>query len=226
MLPTRFNTIGLENLDKNSWALVTANHQSWVDILTVQHLCNKRLPFFKFFLKQSLIWVPVLGLCWKALDFPFMKRFTRAQIRKNPSLKGKDFETTKKACERFKHAPVAVFNFVEGTRINAQKHAKQQSPYKHLLKPKAGGVGYVLSAMGDMLTQWVDITIHYPGGAPTFYQFISGQVKQINVNVEIKPIEDALQNGNYQEDKEFRVSVQNHLTQMWHRKDALLEEHG
>ncbi len=222
LLPTKFNAIGLETLTKDNWVLVTANHQSWVDILTVQHLCNKRLPFFKFFLKQSLIWVPVLGLCWKALDFPFMKRYTRAQIKRNPALKGKDFETTKKACERFKHAPIAVFNFVEGTRFTQDKHSKQNSQYKYLLKPKAGGVGYVISAMGDMLTHWVDITIHYPAGAPSFYDFISGQVPQINVNIETHPIDDALLQGNYQEDPQHRVKMQAHITDLWKAKDQTL----
>jgi 1-acyl-sn-glycerol-3-phosphate acyltransferase len=40
----------------------------------LQRIFHGRIPFLKFFLKQELIWVPVIGLAWWALDFPFMKR--------------------------------------------------------------------------------------------------------------------------------------------------------
>jgi 1-acyl-sn-glycerol-3-phosphate acyltransferase len=65
---------GLEGLSTSEWYLVVSNHQSWVDILVLQAVFNRRIPFLKFFLKQQLIWVPFLGLAWWALDFPFMRR--------------------------------------------------------------------------------------------------------------------------------------------------------
>ena len=68
---------GLEGLDMRHSYLVTSNHQSWVDILVLQYQFNRRIPLLKFFLKQELIWVPVIGLCWWALEFPFMKRFSK-----------------------------------------------------------------------------------------------------------------------------------------------------
>src|SRR5688572_19110445 len=71
---------GLENLRYAGWYLVVANHQSWVDIPVLQHVFNRRIPFLKFFLKQQLIWVPVLGLAWWALDFPFMRRYSRETL--------------------------------------------------------------------------------------------------------------------------------------------------
>src|SRR3546814_9530339 len=115
---------------------------------------NRRIPLLKFFLKQELIKVPLLGLAWWALDFPFRKRFTRAEIEANPSLKGKDLETTRKACEKFKEMPTSVMNFFEGTRFTQAKHDQQQSPYEFLLKPKAGGTAFALSAMdGKLATQ-------------------------------------------------------------------------
>ena len=55
---------GIEALDKNHWYLVTSNHQSYADILILQHLLNRKIPMLKFFLKQQLIWVPVIGLSW------------------------------------------------------------------------------------------------------------------------------------------------------------------
>ena len=65
---------GLEGLRPGGWYLVNCNHRSWVDIFVLQRIFNRRIPFLKFFLKQQLIWVPVIGLVWWALDFPFMKR--------------------------------------------------------------------------------------------------------------------------------------------------------
>ena len=61
--------------------LVLANHQSWVDIPVLQRVFNRRIPLLRFFLKRQLFWVPVLGLAWWALDFPFMRRSTRAEIK-------------------------------------------------------------------------------------------------------------------------------------------------
>ncbi len=73
---------GMETLSKDQWYLVTCNHQSWADILVLQRISNRRIPFLKFFLKQELIKVPLLGLAWWALDFPFMKRYTKAELEK------------------------------------------------------------------------------------------------------------------------------------------------
>ena len=53
---------GVEQMRRDDWYLVLSNHQSWVDILVLQYVCNQRIPFLKFFLKSQLIWVPLLGL--------------------------------------------------------------------------------------------------------------------------------------------------------------------
>jgi len=66
---------GDEGLERDQWYLVTCNHQSWADIMVVQNILNSRIPLMKFFLKKELIWVPLLGIAWWALDFPFMKRY-------------------------------------------------------------------------------------------------------------------------------------------------------
>ena len=122
---TDWDVQGLEGLNPRSWYLVNANHQSWVDILVLQHLLNRRIPLLKFFLKQQLIWVPVIGLCWWALEFPFMKRFSKEYLAKHPEKRGQDMITTRKACERYKINPVSVFNFLEGTRLTPAKQAQQ-----------------------------------------------------------------------------------------------------
>ncbi len=122
---------GLENLSRDQWYFVIGNHQSAADIFIAQYLLNKRTPMLKFFLKQELIYVPIIGLCWWALDFPFMKRYTPSYLKKHPEKRGKDFESTRKACEKFKHSPVAVMNYVEGTRFSKENICPL---FLHLLK--------------------------------------------------------------------------------------------
>ncbi|WLQ14611.1 acyltransferase [Hahella aquimaris] len=215
---------GDSDLKPNDWYLVTCNHQTWADIPIVQRVLNGKVPMLKFFLKQELIWVPLIGVAWWALDFPFMKRYTREQIERNPALKGKDLETTKKACEKFKYTPVTVFNFLEGTRFTQAKHDHQKSPYKHLLKPKAGGAAFVLGAMGEHLHTMLNITIHYPGKALGFWGLASGQIKKVVIRIEKIRIPDQFLNRDYMNDAEFRSEFQEWIAQLWRRKDKQLEQ--
>lgn len=223
LTPTKLSVTGLEELKLKDWYLVIANHQSWVDILVLQRVFNRKIPFLNFFLKKELIYVPVLGLCWWALDFPFMTRTSKSQLKKNPKLRGKDLETTRKACEKFKEMPVSVVNFVEGTRFTSQKHSRQNSPFPHLLKPKAGGVAFVMQAMGEQISKVVNVTIQYPEGIPTFMDFASGRVKQINIYVEVMPVSQELI-GDYTGDSEFRVRFQSELNRLWQEKEQQLSE--
>jgi len=220
---TQINVTGAEQLTMKEWYLVVCNHQSWVDIVVVQRILHGKIPFLKFFLKKELIYVPLLGLAWWALDFPFMKRYSQSFIKKNPHLKGKDVETTRRACAKFKHKPVSIMNFIEGTRFTEEKHSKQNSPFQHLLKPKAGGIGFVLEAMGGNLHKIVNVTIHYPEGIPTFSDFLAGRIKQINVNVDVSEIGEELV-GNYMSDRPFKIQFQKWVNQLWLDKDEKLLE--
>jgi len=216
----RWNVSGLEKLSPKDWYLILANHQSWADILVLQKVFNRKIPFIKFFLKKELIYVPFLGLAWWALDFPFMKRYSSAFLKKYPHLKGKDIETTRKACRKFSFKPVSIMNFVEGTRFTREKHNQQQSPFRYLLKPKAGGVAFVLGAMGHQLHKILDVTIHYPKGIPSFWDYISGKVRDITVNINILPVQPELI-GDYN-DPAYRERFQGWVNQLWHQKDQLL----
>jgi len=218
---------GLETLSRKDWYLIIANHQSWADILILQNIFNRKIPFIKFFLKKELLYVPFMGLCWWALDFPFMKRYSKQLLKKRPELKGKDIATTRKACEKFRFKPVSIMNFVEGTRFTQAKHDKQQSPFQHLLKPKAGGTAFVLGTMGEQLHKLLDVTIHYPHGIPSFWDYISGKVHAITVNIKVLPISKELI-GDYN-DQAYRERFQQWLNQLWLEKDqqlALLEQNA
>jgi 1-acyl-sn-glycerol-3-phosphate acyltransferase len=207
-------------LQRDGHYLVLANHQSWVDILVLQKVFNRRAPLLRFFLKRQLFWVPVLGLAWWALDFPCMGRYTRKQIVKNPELGRRDMEATRRACEKFRDIPVSVMNFVEGTRFTPEKHAGQASPYRYLLKPKSGGVAFVLDAMGDGLHALLDVTIAYPGGRPSMIDLIANRVPEIRVHVRQRPIPAELVAGNYQDDRAFRARFQQWMNRLWEEKDA------
>jgi 1-acyl-sn-glycerol-3-phosphate acyltransferase len=219
---TQWDVQGIEGLNPRSWYLVNSNHQSWVDILVLQHLFNRRIPLLKFFIKQELIWVPVMGLAWWALDFPFMRRHSEEFLKKHPEMRGKDQETTRKACEKFALIPTSVMNFLEGTRFTPAKQARQQSPFRHLLKPKAGGMALALNAMGDKFQAILDVTIVYPDGAPTFADFLSGKMRRVVVRVRSLPVPQHLLQGDYGQDAAFREAFAQWVQQLWRDKDDLI----
>ncbi len=220
---TVWDVQGVDGLKYEGWYLVNCNHQSWVDILVLQRVMNRRIPMLKFFLKQQLIWVPVIGLAWWALDFPFMKRHSRAALRANPALRQQDRETTRRACEKFALVPTSVMNFSEGTRRTPAKHKAQSSPYRHLLKPKAGALALAMNAMGTKFHSMIDVTIAYPGGVPTFWDFLCGRTPTIVLRARQLPIPPAFCDGDYDGDAEFRAALHRWLAQIWEEKDALLD---
>lgn len=219
---TRWQVDGLDGLDRYGWYLVLSNHQSWVDIPVLQKTFNRRIPFLKFFLKQQLKWVPVLGLAWWALDFPFMQRYSKETLALHPEWRGKDKQATRRACERFRLSPVSVMNFVEGTRFTPAKHAQQASPFVNLLRPRAGGVAFVLETMGDMLQSIVDVTILYPDGRPTLIDLLAGRVSAVRIHVRQLPIPPEFIRGDYENDAEFRARFQTWISTLWMEKDALI----
>ncbi|WP_448215202.1 acyltransferase [Endozoicomonas sp. 2B-B] len=222
---TRLNISGLKDLNPNGYYLVTANHQSWADILLMQHLLNKKIPLMKFFLKQELIFVPVIGLCWWALDFPFMKRYSKAYLEKHPEKRGKDLENTLKACEKFKTMPVSIVNYLEGTRFSKAKHQKQSSPFKHLLNPRAGGISYVIGALGEQVRTLLNITIVYHQKDQLgFWDFLCGRIKSVSIHFEQQTIPESFIGRSYQQDAEFRNDFQAWVNQLWVEKDHLMME--
>lgn len=223
---TRWDIQGLENLDKQHSYLVISNHRSWTDIFVLQHVFKGRIPFLKFFLKQELIWVPLLGLAWWALDFPFMKRYSRDFLQKHPELRGKDMETTRHHCEKFKKYPVSVINFLEGTRFKPEKQTKQASPYSHLLRPKAGGVALVLAAMGETLHQVIDVTILYPQNrqGKIFWALLSGQLPEVAVRVRTLPIPENVVGRDYLSEPAYQEQIQNWVNGLWQDKDRCIAD--
>ncbi|XOV80552.1 MAG: acyltransferase [Aestuariibacter sp.] len=220
------------NLNKDSWYLVYANHLSYLDIILMIEFAAKRIPSPKFFLKQELIWLPFVGVAAWALEMPFMKRYSREFVAKHPHLKGKDIETTRKHCEKYKKVPTTVINFVEGTRFTEHKHAQKKSTYKHLLPPKAGGIAFTFATMGELFTNVLDVTIQYPqNNGAVLMDMLAGRLKKVVFHVELLPVSQEFI-GDYFNDPLFKDSFQAHLNQQWQLKDQKIaaireaSEHG
>ncbi len=214
---------GLEGLRPDGYYLICCNHNSWVDIPILQRIFYRRIPFLRFFLKKNLIWVPFLGLAWWALDFPFMRRYSAEYLAKHPEKRGVDAATTRHACAKFRHTPTSILNFLEGTRRTEAKHRAQQSPYTHLLRPKAGGMASAIGAMGEMFDAILDVTIVYPDGPVELWGLLSGQLGRVVVHVEQRPIPAEWLNKNYYEDPAFRSAFHDWVHQIWSEKDALID---
>ena len=220
---TSWDVQGLDNLKRSEWYLVLANHQSWVDIVVLQKIFHRKIPFLKFFIKKELLWLPILGQAWWAMDFPFVKRYPKTYLQKKPHLKGKDIEITRKACEKFKEIPISITNFVEGTRFTKEKHRRQQSPYSHLLRPKAGGIAFVLGSLGKQIHRVLDVTIVYPDGISSFWALLCGKISKIKVRVRSLPVGSELL-GDYANDGHFRLGLQRWLNSLWEEKNRCIEE--
>ena len=212
---------GFDSLNQSEWYLTMANHQSWADIFVLQGITNRKIPMLKFFMKDVLIWVPVIGLAWWALDMPFLKRYTEEQIKKNPSLRGKDVIEMKKSFGRFARYPVSIFSFAEGTRFTEAKHVSQDSPYEKLLRPKSGGIGLTLSTM-PYIKKVLDFTIKYDSNDRTFWDFLCGRMSNVKIQVKIINVPENLVQKNYAEDKKFREELKEWLYSIWEEKNRFL----
>ena len=214
---------GADELKLDGWYLIIANHQTWVDIVVLQTIFRGWIPFLKFFIKQQLIWFPFLGLAWWAMDMPFMKRHSKAYLMKHPEKRGKDLAATKKACEKFKDTPTSIINFIEGTRFSENKRDEQQSPYRNLLMPRAGGIAIALSSMGELFDAVLDVTLVYPNGIPSFWGMCCGDKVRLISDLRILPCDAKLVGGDYQSDRAYRLDVHQWMTGIWKKKDRRID---
>ncbi|MFU8797303.1 MAG: acyltransferase [Gammaproteobacteria bacterium] len=217
----QWNIEGISAVDPTQSYFVIANHQSWADIIVLQKALPPGMPLSRYFIKKQLAHIPIVGWCLRALDFPIMERFSKEKLKKYPELRGKDIETTRRACEKFKNIPVALISFVEGTRFTPTKHQRTASPYQHLLIPKAGGLAFAIQAMAPYAKQLLDVTIAYDHPSPPAWYLFSGKIKRVSVYIEEIPITPDLI-GDYQNDMEFRRHFQKWLNDRWAKKDTLL----
>lgn len=224
-----FNNVDMDyrihgELSKENWYLIVANHLSYLDIILLIEFATKRIPAPKFFLKQELIWLPFVGLGAWALDMPFMRRYSKAYLAKHPEKKGKDIETTKAYCQKFKSTPTTVINFVEGTRYTQKKHALKSSQYQNLLPPKAGGVAFTLTAMGDLFTNVLDVSLLYPENAKhPMMSMLCGQMTKIIIDVNVLEVPEPASDVPA-DPQDFRTRFQGWLNTLWAMKDNRISQ--
>jgi len=224
VLSTRWDFSGVETDGYSGHYLIIANHVSWVDIFVLFRAFHRRAAFIRFFLKQELVWFPIVGQgCW-ALDFPFMKRYTPEFLEAHPEKRGEDLATTRKACRKYRKVPVAIANFVEGTRFTREKHDDQDSPYRHLLRPRIGGISFVLASMGDLLDATFDVTLAYPGGDVTFWQFVTNRVPSIVVRARRVEVPEEFYDEAVTQPGPVRDRFKTWVEELWREKDALLDK--
>lgn len=216
---------GNENLSKNAWYLLIANHQSWLDIFVLSNFARTHIPEPKYFLKDSLKKVPFIGMgCW-ALDMPFMKRYSKSYLKKHPHLIGTDIETTKSSCKKFKNTPTTIINFVEGTRFTPEKHQAQNNNFQHLLSPKAGGIAFTLATMGEQFDKILNITLVYPqNDGHIMKDMLKGRLKEVIIDIEqIDNIEEL--RGNYIDDIQYKKLFHRWLTELWKSNDSKISNY-
>ena len=215
---------GVENVKVNGSCIIISNHLSWTDIVMICHIYRGRIPITKFFLKQSLIFIPIIGQACYAIGMPFLRRYTRAQILKNPKLKTKDLDSTRKACQSLLVYPSSLVNFVEGTRFTKAKARSCKSPYQNLMPPKAASLAVALGMIGKNIDCLLNTTILYPdhnGQGSIFYALLCGRLDRVIARVEVIDKEFIEQKlvGDYIGDKQFKRSFTNELRSIWQKKD-------
>jgi 1-acyl-sn-glycerol-3-phosphate acyltransferase len=215
---------GLETLKPEHSYLICSNHLSATDIMVLQEVLNRRIPFLRFFIKQQLIYVPLLGPVWKALDFPMMKRHSAEYLRKHPEKRGEDLKTTKQICAKLRGKRISILNFMEGTRLTAKKHSHQQSPFKNLLKPKVGGIAFALEAMGDQFHSLLDVTIFYPQGTVGLWDMMCGRLTEVVMNVREVEIPAEFRSGDIIGNPVSRAMIHEWVQGIWERKDLLIDK--
>ncbi|WP_404342115.1 acetyltransferase [Pseudoalteromonas mariniglutinosa] len=204
-------------VNRQGWYLLISNHMSWLDIVVLSAI--DVLPAPKFFLKDELKYVPFIGSGAWAMGMPFMKRVSKAQLAKNPQLKGLDVARTKRSCRDFHNHPTTIINFVEGTRFTPVKHNAQRSPFTYLLKPKAGGIAFALEVLGEQFDALLNTSIVYQGqGDHICANLLRGRLDSINVDLQVQAIRPEMI-GNYQHDQEFRLFFQQYVNDLWQQKD-------
>ncbi|APE32311.1 acyltransferase [Halomonas aestuarii] len=212
-----------DGLSRDQWWLVLSNHRSWTDIFLLFFAFHRRIPMPHFFVKRQLIWIPIVGLAFWAMEFPMLRRLTREQRERHPQLARRDQEATERMCRHARERPIAIYNFVEGTRFTPAKHAAQGAPYRHLLRPRAGGIAQVLGLLGDRLGGILDVTLHYENPAPSFWGFLCGREGRVVLEAQRLEVPAWMLEGGYHDDTDYKERFQSWLNALWQDKDRRLD---
>lgn len=222
LLPVEWDVAGVDIDDPRGHYLIISNHVSWVDIFAIFRVFHRRAAFVRFFMKSQLIWFPIAGQACAALEFPFMRRYSPDYLARHPEKRGRDLVMARRMCRRYRRVPVAVAIFLEGTRFTREKQENQQSPYEHLLRPRVGAISFALAALGDQLDAVLDVTLAYPAGETSMWDFVTGRLRRVTVRVRRLDVPPELLTGAITEPGEARERFKAWIDGVWRQKDDLL----
>ena len=208
-----------EPLRRDRWYMVVSNHQTWTDIILLQSALRPALPPLKFFTKRELIWLPLLGLAMKLLGFPYVRRTRQTGGGNGQAAAAKDRDAITAACAVFRNHPTAVLSFLEGTRFTPAKRDARNSRFQHLLDPQIGGLSAVLASLAGELDTLLDVTIHYPGDPPDFWEFLQGKCPRARMRVAAHRLSGELCDP---DPAAQRAKVGAFVEALWQAKDARL----
>lgn len=170
-------------------AMIVANHQQMPDILALMMFGwrKKRLGDMKYFVKDVLKYVPGIGWGMLFLDCLFLKRNWE-----------QDQGAITRTFGRFQeeNIPVWLVSFVEGTRITKAKVEKSREYarskalplFENVLLPRTKGFVAAVGGLRRHLNAVYDVTIAYPDGIPTLWQYLKGWVNEIHIHVRRYPM--------------------------------------
>jgi 1-acyl-sn-glycerol-3-phosphate acyltransferase len=197
-------------------ALVLANHQQMPDITFLMFFARskKRLGDMKWFVKDLIKYAPGVGWGMLFLDCPFVKRNWAA-----------DRESIARTFSRLVkgRVPVWLMIFAEGTRITPEKLSESREfarvhdlhPHRHLLLPRTKGFAASVQGLRSTLDAVYDITIGYPAGVPTLWQYCRGFARAAHLHVRRYPINDMPVKGD---------ELSSWLIERFGEKDLLLDQ--
>ena len=224
VLKIQLDVTGVNQTYPGDFYLSLCNHQSWSDILILQHLLNRKTPIMKFLVKKELMYLPVVGLiCW-AYDFPFLNRGKQPPKISDNSDRRSDSQTLNRSLARFLRSSATIMNFAEGTRFSPLKAERQNSPYQYLLKPKAGGLIAIYKMMGHELAAILDFTIVYDAPRPTFWRFIGGKILRVKVHLDTILSNEFKENFGLPEINFNPGRAIEWLNQRWEKKERIIEQ--
>ena len=217
----KWNVKGLEKSNLTDWFLATSNHQSWGDIFLLQYITNRRIPLLRFFMKDILKWIPIVWIVGWSMNMPFLKRYSKEKLNKNPELRGKDIKRMKVSFQGMSLYPGTIFSFAEGTRFTEEKRKSQNSFFLKLLNPKLGGIGIAIATM-PYINILVDFTIKYESNERSFWDFLCGKMSKANIKVRFIDIPLDFSEKDYSKDQKYRIDLKEWLNEIWKDKELFL----
>ena len=212
---TRIEVTG-EDVPPRENAILVSNHQQMTDITFLMFLgrSKDRLGDLKWFVKDIIKYVPGVGWGMLFLDCLFVKRNWAA-----------DKDSIQRTFSRLVRGkvPAWLISFAEGTRFTPKKHqasieyAKEHGlqPNRHLLLPRTKGFIATVQGLQGHLNAVYDVTIGYPDGVPSLWQYCLGMARVAHLHVRRYPAD--------------QLSTENDELHQWiverfHEKDELLDK--